>query len=306
MNCLLRFTVTVLLLITLHPRAAAQCTAAGSQSITSALADFEARQPIDIDFDSTYCVNTDELFIFTGQVELTTDVPDYPFRVTITRVSSGATQLLDGFGDQANLNANDLYTIRFEAVSNGTAEATFRVGGLSTVYTVIVGTGLPVVWQQPLRYVAGEKEVDFSWSVSEQEDVAGYVLERSTGQEWTAVHRQSPRGGREEVTYRATDTRGERETYYRVRQLDLDGRYSFSNVVVVSPLRRLAYPNPASDRLTLPELAGTATVWLVDAMGRRYVPTRSGPELDVVALPVGVYTLVVEGQTTGQRVVISR
>ena len=300
--------VTMLLYCLLFPPSdrgiAAQCTLAGSQSITSALGDFDGEQPIPLTFDMTYCVNTNELLGFTGQMEITTDVSPFPFRATLTRVADGSVQVLDQFGDQANVNGTDLYTLRFEALSNGTADVTFTVGILSTAYEVVVGTGLPVVWERPLRCVTGEKRVDFTWSVSGQEDVAGYALEQSTGSAWTEVHHQSPRGGAGEITYRATSARVGATAYYRVRQLDLDGNFSLSNVVVVPALHTRAYPNPATTHLTLPELPAGTEARLVDAAGRTYALTTNHQKLDVNALPRGVYTLLLGPTAPPQRILL--
>lgn len=60
------------------------------------------------------------------------------------------------------------------------------------------------------------------------------------------------------------------------------------------------YPNPATDRVQLPDLPAGSQVELLDALGRLVRPARTGAELSVRGLPAGVYTLLAtDGQ--GQR-----
>lgn len=90
--------------------------------------------------------------------------------------------------------------------------------------------------------------------------------------------------------------------YYRLRQLDADGRSRFSPVVSVAAGGEAAfafYPNPVRDVLhlrfgRLP--AAGATVTLFDARGRPALSLAAGPgapglDLDARALPPGPYTL---------------
>jgi len=83
--------------------------------------------------------------------------------------------------------------------------------------------------------------------------------------------------------------------YYRLRQVDLDGTETLSEVreVTISGASRLiAYPNPATDRIALKGFSG-GTVSVVDMQGKTIL-RNTLPEfgsLDVSNLPAGVYLL---------------
>ena len=95
--------------------------------------------------------------------------------------------------------------------------------------------------------------------------------------------------------------------YYRLRQVDTNGRSAYSEVQAVRPLaldwQLAAYPNPATDHLTVPLPAAGAVVEVFDALGRRahlaitdsdgYVPASSGAAaiLNMRALPAGAYVV---------------
>ena len=96
--------------------------------------------------------------------------------------------------------------------------------------------------------------------------------------------------------------------YYRLRQVDTDGKFQFSDVRAVTFTNKVLtnvlslYPNPAATATTvdLTEMeAGTYSVSLFDVTGRLVLnATQAGgtqQSLDVQSLPVGTYLLRVTG-----------
>ncbi|MEM9930320.1 MAG: T9SS type A sorting domain-containing protein, partial [Bacteroidota bacterium] len=61
--------------------------------------------------------------------------------------------------------------------------------------------------------------------------------------------------------------------FYRLQQVDVDGRYSYSEVISIVPASTLkVYPNPADAALTLAGFVG-GRVAVYDGLGRRVLST---------------------------------
>ena len=108
------------------------------------------------------------------------------------------------------------------------------------------------------------------------------------------------------------------QVYYRLRQVDADGRSEFSpvrtlefGVGAAGPVGFLLFPNPAQQRVSLQlSLVSAGTVCLTDLAGRVVLrqAIEAGalrPSLDLAALPTGIYVVQVEqnGQRFSQRLV---
>ena len=84
--------------------------------------------------------------------------------------------------------------------------------------------------------------------------------------------------------------------YYRIKQIDFDGKFEYSNITSVSlmsdsPLQ--VYPNPANNFITI-MTKGEQEVKIIDGFGELKMSgtiSHSG-QLDISELPVGVYLLV--------------
>lgn len=176
-------------------------------------------------------------------------------------------------------------------------------------------SALPVEW---LRFEARAEgnAVALAWATASETNSAYFEVERSVdGARYEAIGRVPGAGNSAVVqTYGFTDPAPLPGTgYYRLRQVDVDGRYTFSRVVAVArdaaAADLLLYPNPATDRLTVAWAGDTGEApvqWmLVDAGGR---VLRSGEmegrmALGVGDLPAGMYAVrvaamgkVVEGR----------
>ena len=232
-------------------------------------------------------------------------------------VSGGAVQTLDASGDQIVIGSGAEFDFTVNALMMGQVAVTFEVDVLGTFTpvggtTIVVGAPLPVRWASPLAAAPSGKALRLSWSVSDQVDVARYVVESSTGgQRFADAESVPPRPGSGEVGYTATVAAPATTTYYRIRQYDYDGRSSLSNTVVVGPAAAGAlrlFPNPARGEVNLRAGGDITGLALYDPTGRR-VLQRSGPTaaLALPDLPAGVYTLAVrlaDGERVREKLVI--
>lgn len=139
-------------------------------------------------------------------------------------------------------------------------------------------------------------DVRLNWATASELRNARFEVQRSLdGQLFTTVATVAGHGTAVQAhQYTALDPAAPTAVlYYRLAQVDTDGRTTFSPVVVLAATSTaVLYPNPARDRLVVPAPAGTS-VRVFDLLGR-LVQTLALPpsgEVSVVALPAGNYVL---------------
>ncbi|SEJ85984.1 Por secretion system C-terminal sorting domain-containing protein, partial [Dyadobacter sp. SG02] len=91
--------------------------------------------------------------------------------------------------------------------------------------------------------------------------------------------------------------------YYRLKQIDVDGSYSYSQIRTVQMDGAVAlnvYPNPAVSDIKLMGLKGNAGVSVIDSFGRQVLNldnVKAGQSLSINKLQAGVYHLLVTEQS---------
>ena len=153
------------------------------------------------------------------------------------------------------------------------------------------------------------------WVTASEQNNQEFVLERSAdGRQYQALQTLAGRGTvLTASTYTTTDTQPlPGLSYYRLRQMDLDGIRHYSSAVAVNRAAAAtisAYPNPTPDALTLDLRAlpvATCAVRLRSLPGQ-VVLTQSlagglAQPLSLATLPAGTYLLEVESPTQGRSV----
>lgn len=112
---------------------------------------------------------------------------------------------------------------------------------------------LPVTFMGIVAKKESDNLVNVLWDVADEIDVKGYEVERSTnGVNFTSVGFVSAHG---KPAYSFSDAQPVAGTvFYRVKNVDLDGKFKYSNVVRVSGKRTLnvkMFPMPATSEVTL-------------------------------------------------------
>lgn len=178
-------------------------------------------------------------------------------------------------------------------------EVTVDVTGFSGFF-VKTGSGpLPVRWLSFTARLTPQLRAALDWKVEEQ-NVSHYAIQRSADArnfESVATVKSTGPGMN---TYVFTDVQPVSDiTYYRIRQIDADGKYTDSKVLsVVAPGGALlkAYPNPVRGSLTVevaPEYLGS-TLSLTTATGivlQRVAVRERVLAVDVSAYVPGIYLL---------------
>lgn len=209
-----------------------------------------------------------------------------------------------GGADRTNLPAQ-YYTGTSCTVSNsglgyaGESAATFTPG-----------LSLPINW---LAFAAKKLNDDaiLNWNVANEENNAFYEVERSVdGQNFTKIAQVQRAAGGAYNEYAFTDAGINRfnapAIYYRLKQTDRDGQFSYSKVATLRLSVKegfLLYPNPASFSTTLvvdAEQSGRGVIIITDAAGKQvqtltqqWTKGINQKTIDVSNLPSGEYHVTI-------------
>ncbi|WP_375417823.1 IPT/TIG domain-containing protein [uncultured Hymenobacter sp.] len=145
-------------------------------------------------------------------------------------------------------------------------------------------------------------DVQLSWTTASELNSKHFEVQRSSdGRLFSTITTVAGHGTTSQAQHYAVLDRAAPAAalYYRLVQLDKDGRAAFGPVVALAPaagsslaLTLTLYPNPAHDRLSVPAPAGTI-VHVLDLTGRILQTTSLPPsgELMLPGLPAGAYLL---------------
>jgi len=311
--------------------ASAQATAADCDGdtqllITDALRELETTK-IHVDDDPlTLCINSLVFFNVDdlGVLSLTSS-GSYPFIIEVTDMVTDNVAVLSEGGDETTINKNQLYFFKLTPLAVGTGQVTLtpneRIVDVLEIPTEVIdveilpAAALPVVWSNELIRTTVKSTHTFSWGVSLQENVASYYLESSSNGSFEVVGNVQPKPFYgEELFYELESPARTEDSYYRVRQVDFDGRSSISNLVFVpgqEPAEEVkVYPNPANDVVWAEGVIAGNQARLFSVTGemvRNYGQLPEGGAIDVSGLGAGIYTLKFFGgssKTQSARLVI--
>jgi len=191
--------------------------------------------------------------------------------------------------------------------SNGWWAVSFPVSGFSGFYLRTVASPLPLT----LLNFAAVPQVAvnlLNWQTADETGTSRFVVQRSgNGGGFKAIGTIAAAGQPGTNSYSFTDAqRLTGDNFYRLQMVDLDGKFTYSPVVVVrsgGTAGLTAYPNPAKDMTSL--LFGSAgggaySVMVYDGAGRcmdripgTAVPGANRLDIDMGRYAAGIYTLII-------------
>lgn len=222
-----------------------------------------ARVEVAIVYIST--LNNELTTIFLGQFVPTYNTAVSPAVATICRTVS--TSELPGFPQGGQ------YRLRFELTpntGNGQVGQTISFDDFRTNGSISAAP-LPVTFVGfDAKRVGGN--VQLVWKVAGEENVARYEVERSTdGRNFTVI---GSVGTSKSDNYSYTDATSASTVYYRVRNVDNDGKFKYTNVARLvngkASLVLKAFPTPVVNQLTIqhPAISSSTLINVSTADGR--------------------------------------
>ncbi|HUR12202.1 MAG TPA: T9SS type A sorting domain-containing protein [Flavitalea sp.] len=134
---------------------------------------------------------------------------------------------------------------------------------------------VPVVWRD-FNLQINSKQIVLNWSVTNEVNVRSYAVERKTSNDNFEVIATLPANGTNNdlVRYKFIDAAPAGVLHYRIRQTDIDGKFSYSiirSVNFVTATNKIhIYPNPFVDKVMIESvgLAEAGVLELNDAAGK--------------------------------------
>jgi hypothetical protein len=139
--------------------------------------------------------------------------------------------------------------------------------------------------------------VEISWNVAGERDVANYEVQRSiNARDFTTVGEVTATGS---DSYSFIDEKPANGiSFYRVRNIDIDGKYKYTTIVRVNLNRSIelrAYPQPAKDEITIEHAsAAKGILTLATATGQvvktlQVKPDANQTSINITSLNRGLY-----------------
>ena len=198
-----------------------------------------------------------------------------------------------------------------ESVPAACASSNNRASTISAT-TILPAVGFGTCMVIPLELLSfnarsDSKTASLTWTTAQERDFSHFEIERSTssakGFEKVGTVKGSNRATQANYTF-ADPLSTNAVSYYRLKMVDLNGSFKYSNVAAVSSNNAknvLFSPNPAQKELNIdyPIVKSTATVKIA-AIDGRILATKTLSEgstrtsLDVSALQSGFYFLIME------------
>ncbi len=244
-----------------------------------------------------------------GNDDIAVDIDDENSTVSFScpLIGGQVIEPIDALSNFDNSAQNGTWTLTIVDEANldgGSLEA----WSLSICITVS-SSPLPVSWLEFKVSDAGLKSL-LEWAVTEERDNKGFEIQRRGPNDtefvdigWVAGTNSS---GRNDYSFVDTDVFAGQTYFYRLKQIDFDGSFSFS------PIRSIQFesgtdrdirlfPNPTNDWIEVifdSEESGISFD-LIDGLGRRvgnYLVQGPRTVIDLRSLPSGMYHLQIKGK----------
>lgn len=149
--------------------------------------------------------------------------------------------------------------------------------------------------------------VRLNWTTVSETNNKAFVIERSMdAAEWSEAFTLAGAGNSNEVKkYSGLDEKPlSGISYYRLKQIDFNGDYKYSPVIVIDRSQStapdfIAFPNPASETVTIAGKEEASSIELINQLGQKMEVTvfknENASRLDVSSIPSGLYTIIVRG-----------
>ena len=171
--------------------------------------------------------------------------------------------------------------------------------------SVVVSVALPVKLLY-FKAQASNDKVILNWATAQEINNEAFIVERSTdGVQYQSMATLAGKGNSSNTSYYTyTDNAIAGKLYYRLKQVDADGRFTYSTVVAVSLQNEAkqisVYPNPVRDqfRLSMPQAVNEGVLCIYDSKGTIVLKQKvaNGQYINSSQLAGGVYFVNVEAK----------
>jgi hypothetical protein len=232
----------------------------------------------------------------------------------------GNTLAISGNIPVANLN-QDLFLVLTQNNLAGASSVTSNAILIPSTQC----SPLPVTFKSFTATRTSSSSVLLKWETATEINNSGFAIQRNLGNSlWETigfVNTQAQLGNSNSVlAYTYTDMNTNKNvTQYRIKQIDIDNHYKFSDIRAVrgngQKANTIVYPNPSQDgrvNIVFSDKEGIRDILLMDASGRVIKRWNgvTGNTIQVENLISGMYTMSIVDKITGeketQKIVVAR
>ena len=271
---------------------------------------------------SNFRVNvTRNKFTFAGLEQNLAKLNGYYWQAKIPMVVNG-TQATTSTGVPATLSVNAGGTLAnntYRWYRNNVflvakvGDPNFETPDEGYYHVTVTNTQLPLLTLESVKYTIvrlpvtlvsfeGQSEnnqTKLTWKTTSETNNKGFKIERSAdARMFEKIGFVDGSGDtKENQFYHFTDLHPIAKGYYRLKQLDYDGKFEYSKIVMVKRSNGVfkIYPNPAQDNLIISGIEGEQDLNIVNDAGRMIMSTKvsAGKPVSIRSLKPGLYTVKV-------------
>lgn len=248
-------------------------------------------------------------------------VEAYNANGTFTQLTSFTSQYIAQSANATWVQVGGTFTlgagqtnVRYRIINNQTGGCGNDLAIDDITFERVMST-LPVTGLQTTA-IRNNNDVTVKWQTLTESNTSHFVVEKSTnGKDWEAIGTVAAAGNSLfKKEYSLNDTKPAADNYYRIQQVDIDGTFTYSNVVTIkvnaTVIKASTYPNPFTNGVQVDIKAETnqsVIIKLYDLNGK--VVKQLNAELrkgsnsvavnDLKNIPAGMYLLDItshEGQ----------
>ena len=229
---------------------------------------------------------------------------------------TGRTQSTVGFNSMIDhiMMSNEMFTA-YEAGSARVGTPDFYVPSYGTTttdhYPVMARFNIANILPVELLFFNAKyfdnQRVTLNWATATEKNAAYFVIERSAdGQNFQAIKEIKAAGNsivRKDYASIDNDPLSISTIYYRLKQVDTDGKSAYSKVVAVKKAVKNEiniFPNPAQNVVNIITNEALESVKIFNLQGS-LLKTSSKSEVEINDIPTGIY--IIEVQTSGSELV---
>jgi hypothetical protein len=184
----------------------------------------------------------------------------------------------------------------YTPTTSGSYTAVVTANGCSATTNAITvnASVLPVELLTFTGYNKGAVNI-LTWTTANEVNNKGFQVERiMDNEQWAILGFKTANG--KASNYQFTDNAPLSTSYYRLRQIDNDGKETLSKVISVERKgdnKLKVYPNPVSNILTVEVERNGIPFYVLNLLGQQVLSGKAAQRIDVSALPQGAYFLKV-------------
>ena len=221
-----------------------------------------------------------------------------------------SNQLVNVISFNAGVTANDTtFKTNFPYV-----QAPWR-GYVGANYVGPVNTPLPVNFVDFTANISGDNVV-LDWQVTNEVNNNHYDIEQSTGASFSKIGTVNATvgGGIKNYGFTHTTPTKNATNYYRIKQVDNDGKFSYSPIRSVrfdSKTVLTVSPNPASSFINISSTQSNINIAIFDGNGKKVATkllTSGNARIDISGLSSGTYIVIAEsnGATVASKKIVKQ